>query len=410
MFSKFFAQAAIYSAFLCLFIASATSVADEPSSAVNTFADMLEGTFDSSAQAIDNSEYLDVTVRHCTVAVSDLPTAKSSGRFLALRQSVSTGETPYRVRILRVFAGESSDTVRVSSYSTVRGVNVADLCFKPADQRTVSYRILEEEKCTTESRLKDGEFTGGTTGEGCTNSRAGAVRMTSEITLNKQGMTSWDRGWNAQGQVVWGPEAGPYKFERVSAQDTRIAQLAAFFSGRFSNAEQVAQDPQNFIPVSYQFCQVDTAANPQRPATRLMLARQTVTTPARALQRNRIYEFFRNSDGKISVRTNPFDESKVPADICSRSLAERRVLPDEAFMQKDSCVLNFEWDEKQEAFLGGTPAEGCPSTFQGSVKLTIAEVIKDGVISPWERWFNAQGEQVAGSNAGPYVYKRIENK
>jgi hypothetical protein len=400
------AKSAFSMAVLSLSAVSAVGLASESSPAVNTFADLLLGSFDSSAQAIDDSDYLDVTVRHCSVTVTDLPSSMSSGRFLALRQSVSTSATPYRVRILRIFAGESPDVVRVSSFATVRGLNVADLCFKPEAQRTISYKILDEEKCTTQARLQDGQFTGGTTGDGCPSSRSGAVRMTSELSLNAQGMTTWDRGWNATGELVWGPEAGPYRFERVTSQDVQLAQLASFFSGRFSNAEQVRQDPKNFIPVSYQFCQVDTGMNPLRPATRLMLARQTVTTPARTMQRNRIYEFFRNGDGKISVRTNPFDESKVAADICERTLAERRALADDALNQRDSCVLNFEWDETKEAFVGGTPAEGCPSNFQGSVKLTIEEVIQDGLISPWERWFNAQGEQVAGSKTGPYLYKR----
>lgn len=387
-----------------------TAAADDAGPVVDRFADLLLGTFDSSAQAIDDSNYLDVTVRHCTVTVTDLPPELSAGRFLALRQSVSTDANPYRVRILRIATGETPEIVKTSSYATQAGVDISGLCFKPESERVISFKQLAEEKCATEARVQDDGFIGGTTGNGCPSSRAGAVRMTSELTLNAQGMTTWDRGWNAAGELAWGPETGPYRFERVAVQDVRLAQLASFFSGRFSNAEQVAQDPKNFIPVSYQFCQVDAAQNPMRPATRLMLAQQTVTTPARTLQRNRIYEFFRSENGKIAVRTNPFDETKVPADICQRSLAERRALPDEALTQRDSCVLNFEWDEKSESFVGGTPSEGCPSNFQGSVKLSIEEVIKDGVIAPWERWFNAQGEQVAGSKVGPYVYKRIQNK
>lgn len=395
--------------FLGLFFSTlpVNAYADGVAPAVNQFADMLTGLFDSSSQAIDDSEYLDVSVRHCSVMVTDLPADKRDGRFLALRQSVSTDAKPYRVRILRVFAGVSEGTVRVSSFALNDNSDISELCFKPEAERIISFSQLAEEKCTTESRLQNGTFVGGTVGDGCPSSRAGAVRMTSELTLDAQGMTTWDRGWTAQGQLAWGPEKGPYKFERVTKQDVRLAQLAAFFSGRFSNAEQVAADPKNFIPVSYQFCQVDTVQNPQRPATRFMLAQQTVSTPARTIQRNRMYEFFRSEQGKISVRTNPFDESKVPADICQRPLNERRGLADEALSQRDSCVLTFDWNESEQFFTGGTPAEGCPSNFQGAVKLTIEETIKDGLITPWERWFNAAGEQVAGAKAGPYIYKRI---
>jgi hypothetical protein len=391
----------------CALLSSAVS-AGETDPTVNEFADLLVGVFDSSAQAIDDSSYLDVTVQHCPVTVTDLPQDKNSGRFLVVRQSVSTSSRPYRLRLLRIFAGPSKGTVLTSSFAAKDNFDFSDLCFKPESERLVSFSQFTEEKCTTFAQSLNGIFVGGTPVEGCPNSRSGAVRMTSELKLSTQGMTTWDRGYNAAGQLVWGPESGPYQFERVSEQDVRLAQLASFFSGRFSNEEQVALDPKNFTPVSYEYCQIDVAQNPLRPKTRLMLARQTITTPTRTIQRNRIYEFFRSNEGHISIRTNPFDESKVPDDICQRPLNERRSLPNEILSKKDSCVLKFNWDEASESFAGGTPPEGCPSNFQGSVKFVLSEVIKDGVISPWEKWLNAQDEIVAGSKLGPYIYKRIK--
>ncbi|MEN9529307.1 MAG: hypothetical protein RI932_1180 [Pseudomonadota bacterium] len=388
-------------------ILSATASAQQSPSVVDEFAQLLLGTFDSSTQAIDDSDYLDVTVQHCTVQVKELPAQVASGRFLALRQSVSTSADPYRVRILRVFGSSEKDAVSTSSFAPRPGVDFSDLCLKPESERVVSFADLSEERCTTTAKKDaDGSFVGGTTGEGCPSTRMGSVRMTSEVRLNNLGMSTWDRGWDAQGNLAWGPAKGPYRFERVKAQDVRLAQLSAFFAGKFSNAEQVAADPKNFTPVEYEFCQIDFADEPLRPGTRLMLAQQTVTTPARVFKRNRIYEFFRNEDGKIAVRTNPFNETSVPQDICSRPLEERRALPKDILTQRDSCVLTFDWNEVEQSFVGGTAAEGCASNFQGAVKMTIEEIIKDGLIQPWERWFNAQGEQVAGSKVGPYIYKR----
>jgi len=385
-----------------------TPAAAQPNApVVDEFAQLLLGIFDSSTQAIDDSDYLDVSVRHCNVVVKDAPAQFASGRFLALRQSVSTSADPYRVRILRVFSGSEKDAVNTSSFAPKAGIDFSDLCFKPEAERVVSFADLSEERCTTTAKKDaDGSFAGGTTSEGCPSTRMGSVRMTSEVKLNAEGMSTWDRGWDAQGNLAWGPAKGPYRFERVSAQDVRLSQLAAFFSGKFSNAEQVEADPTNFTPVEYQFCQIDFADEPLRPTTRLMLAQQTVTTPARVFKRNRIYEFFRNEDGKIAVRTNPFNEAAVPQDICNRALNERRGLSKDILTQRDTCVLTFDWNDAEQSFVGGTPAEGCASNFQGAVRMTIEEVIKDGLIQPWERWFNAQGEQVAGSKTGPYVYKR----
>jgi hypothetical protein len=394
-------------ALFCSTLLSGNATAQQTSPLVDEVAELLRGTFDSSTQAIDDSDYLDVTVQHCNVQMKDLPANVSSGRFLALRQSVSTSPEPYRVRILRVFASAEKGAVDASSFAPKPGVDFSELCFKPESERLISFADLSEERCTTTlKKVGVASFVGGTSKEGCPSTRMGSVRMTSEVRLNAEGMSTWDRGWDAQGNLAWGPEKGPYQFERIATQDVRLAQFAAFFSGRFSNAEQVSADPTNFTPVEYEFCQIDFAGEPLRPSTRLMLAQQTVTTPARVFKRNRIYEFFRDEDGKIAVRTNPFNEAAVAQDICRRSLDERRNLPKDILTQRDSCVLTFDWNEVEQSFIGGTPAEGCASTFQGAVKMTIEEVIKDGLIQPWERWFNAEGEQVAGSKVGPYIYKR----
>ena len=387
-------------------LASARPASWESTSATKQFAQMLLGTFYSSTQSIDDSDYLDVTVLHCKVQVSGLPEELRDGEFLALRQSVSTSANPYRVRVMRVFQGDDAQSVRVSSFAPQQGINLAQLCSLPEAQRTVDFSQLTGEKCTTSATLNGEEFVGGTTGEGCPSNRGGAVRMTSELTLNANKMTTWDRGWTADGQLAWGPEKGPYQFEKVLSQDPRIAQFAAFFSGRFSNAEQVESDPKNFTPVEYRFCQIDVGSAPTRPATRLMFAQQRVSVPNRVIERRRIYEFFRDANHALRVRTNPFNEADIPADVCDLSLSERRSLPASILNERDSCVLTFEWNENTESFRGGTPAEGCPSQFQGAVKLTIEEVIQDGLIQPWERWFNASGEQVAGSQVGPYIYKR----
>ena len=110
---------------------------------------MLLGTFDSSTQSIDDSDYLDVTVLHCKVQVSGLPEELRDGEFLALRQSVSTSANPYRVRVMRFFQGGDAQSVRVSSFAPQQGINLAQLCSLPEAQRTVDFSQLTGEKCTT---------------------------------------------------------------------------------------------------------------------------------------------------------------------------------------------------------------------------------------------------------------------
>jgi CpeT protein len=59
-------------------------------------------------------------------------------------------------------------------------------------------------------------FMGGTIGRGCASDLRGASFATSEVVIDAKGLTSWDRGFNAAGEHVWGAEKGGYRFERVS--------------------------------------------------------------------------------------------------------------------------------------------------------------------------------------------------
>ena len=61
----------------------------------------------------------------------------------------------------------------------------------------------------------DTAFVGGTVGEGCCSELAGASYATSDIIIKKNVLISWDRGWDADGQQVWGPESGGYIFKKM---------------------------------------------------------------------------------------------------------------------------------------------------------------------------------------------------
>jgi len=60
-----------------------------------------------------------------------------------------------------------------------------------------------------------GRFEGATTGSGCRNSYKGASYAISQSVLTADEMVNWDRGFNAAGELVWGPAAGGYQFRRV---------------------------------------------------------------------------------------------------------------------------------------------------------------------------------------------------
>jgi hypothetical protein len=64
-------------------------------------------------------------------------------------------------------------------------------------------------------RAGAGRFEGSTVGSRCRNTYKGASYAISQSVLTAEEMVNWDRGFNAAGELVWGPAAGGYQFRRV---------------------------------------------------------------------------------------------------------------------------------------------------------------------------------------------------
>jgi CpeT protein len=63
--------------------------------------------------------------------------------------------------------------------------------------------LTEREGCTIYLLQRaDGAFEGSTLGRLCTSTLRGATWATSEVVITADGMVSWDRGWNDDGEQV----------------------------------------------------------------------------------------------------------------------------------------------------------------------------------------------------------------
>jgi hypothetical protein len=64
-------------------------------------------------------------------------------------------------------------------------------------------------------------MTGSTQGDGCASALRGAAYATSEVTLTAGELDSWDRGFDATGNQVWGSTKGAYRFVKESPAPAR---------------------------------------------------------------------------------------------------------------------------------------------------------------------------------------------
>ena len=75
--------------------------------------------------------------------------------------------------------------------------------------------ILKKEGCAVYLNLAgNGYFEGSTDSATCLSTLRGASYANSIVSVNGQGITSWDQGFDSLGVQVWGAEKGGYEFLR----------------------------------------------------------------------------------------------------------------------------------------------------------------------------------------------------
>lgn len=175
-------------------------------------AEVLTGHFDSAAQAAEDEAFFDISL-----VMQPFWTERSDGPWLYVEQAVSADErAPYRQRVYNLSVDEG--LLRSDVY-TLPGDPAA---FVHAWEDPAVFAGLAPADLTLREgcsiwleEVGGGSFAGATRGEGCASSLGGAAYATSEVTLEPGRITSWDRGWAADGTQAWGAVTGPYVFDRT---------------------------------------------------------------------------------------------------------------------------------------------------------------------------------------------------
>lgn len=193
----------------------ATANLDEPG--VEDAAAMMSGWFDSADQAESDPD----NFFHIRLVMTPVWVDRTDGTWLYVEQAaIGAFERPYRQRIYHVhapagaiqsdvytlpgeasaFAGAYRDPTRFDGLTpddlTIRSGCAIHLSFDPA------------------ADLGRGAFVGSTFEDGCGSTLRGATYATSEVVITASELVSWDRGWDAAGEQVWGATAGGYVFRK----------------------------------------------------------------------------------------------------------------------------------------------------------------------------------------------------
>lgn len=173
----------------------------------------LQGDFDNRAQAAADPRFLPLRLRW-----TPLWPERDDGRWFLVEQALAGAATPYRRRIQRLQA--ERDGVRIDVFLLPRGFPDADGADALAalDPET----LRPQPGCAVYLHAEaDGRLRGGTAGRDCPSRLRGASWTRADVELDGERVRSWDRGFDADGNQVWGSEIGAYEFRRAGNPQER---------------------------------------------------------------------------------------------------------------------------------------------------------------------------------------------
>lgn len=191
-----------------------TADVDLTAQTADRLAAWLEGDYDSADQEARDRSYYAISLRMCTIDLPDL-----GERVLYVEQALMDDLTsPYRQRLYRV--QPIDDTSAVSEvWQATSGSTEDDLVGLCDDPSAFSFSASDFEErpgCGVFLTWDGTGFAGGTNEDDCLSDLNGATYATAEVTLAPDMLTSWDRGFDEDGEHMWGAVDGPYEFVRRS--------------------------------------------------------------------------------------------------------------------------------------------------------------------------------------------------
>lgn len=172
----------------------------------------MTGSFSSHAQSVRDTAFFDIRLQMVTIWPDLGP-----GQWIYVEQAEADAmDTPYRQRVYHLTALPDG-----TFQSEIYSLPGDPLAFAGVWHENDPLGLLSpddlqlREGCAVVLRLKEeGDFEGSTVDRECTSTLRGAAFATTEVLITSDGLISWDRGYDAAGEQVWGSTAGGYVFER----------------------------------------------------------------------------------------------------------------------------------------------------------------------------------------------------
>lgn len=190
------------------------AIENQEPSGVQKLQSVMTGYYNSARHAAMDTNYFDISLTMVPIWEGNRDTC-----WLYVEQSLTSKmKSPYRQRVYRL-TQEDAVTYGSAVYELdsaqwyVHSWNNLTLFndITPAD-------LIEREGCTVYLREAEGMYLGKTIEGDCKSEFGGAVYATSKVEVTNDKVQSWDQGWDAEGNQVWGAEYGPYDFRKITTR------------------------------------------------------------------------------------------------------------------------------------------------------------------------------------------------
>ena len=177
---------------------------------LNELLGLMQGSFNSEIQSQVDSTYFNISLHM-------YPIWKDKGNFLYVEQALNSKQNkPYRQRIYEVKQLNDStfssaiykldvDSLWVGKWKTPTAfdsISIKDVTLKSGCEVILT-------------RMEPNYYAGETGVKTCESTLYGAQFATSEVEIFADKIISWDRGFDAEGNHIWGAEKAGYIFNKL---------------------------------------------------------------------------------------------------------------------------------------------------------------------------------------------------
>ena len=202
-----------------LLVAAVPAAAEPPRAELVRLAEWMTGSFSSAPQAAADEDYFDIRLHMARIWPE-----REDGYWLYVEQAVAeTPDEPYRQRVYHL-TQPGDDLLQSRVYAIPEPARFAGAWREDTPLGELTPEDLElREGCAIVMRVLDDRYEGSTLGRLCPSSLRGAAFATSEVVLTSDTLSSWDRGFDADGVQVWGATEGGYVFTKVADDPLQVA-------------------------------------------------------------------------------------------------------------------------------------------------------------------------------------------